>query len=102
MTYKLRFHELALTEWRKLDGSVRDPLKKKLAERLQFPRVPSAALSGMTDCYKIKLRGAGYRLVYRVDEAVLFVTVIAVGRRDKNQVYETAGARFDQPVNNEP
>ena len=57
MTYKLRFHPLALAEWRKLDGSVRAPLKKKLAERLQFPRVPSAALSGMTDCsqYRTKL-----------------------------------------------
>jgi mRNA interferase RelE/StbE len=63
MTYKLRFHELALAEWRKLDGSVREPLKKKMAERLQCPRVPSAALSSMTDCYKIKLRGVGYRLV---------------------------------------
>ena len=67
MTYKLRFHELALVEWHKLDGSVREPLKKKLAERLANPRVPSAALSGMPDCYKIKLRSVGYRLVYRVE-----------------------------------
>ena len=28
MSYKLRFHELALAEWKKLDGSVREPLKK--------------------------------------------------------------------------
>lgn len=67
MPYKLRFHELALAEWRTLDGSVREPLKKKLAERLDNPRLPSAALSGMPDCYKIKLRNLGYRLVYRVD-----------------------------------
>lgn len=45
MTYSLRFHALALEEWRRLDGSVREPLKKKLAERLENPRVPSAALS---------------------------------------------------------
>ena len=56
MSYKLRFHELALAEWRELDGSVREPLKKKLAERLVNPRIPAAALSGMADCYKIKLR----------------------------------------------
>ena len=73
MTYKLRFHELALAEWRKLDGSVREPLKKKMAERLECPRVPSAVLSSMADCYKIKLRGVGYRLVYRVDEEVMLV-----------------------------
>ncbi|MBI5482981.1 MAG: type II toxin-antitoxin system RelE/ParE family toxin [Deltaproteobacteria bacterium] len=94
MIYKLRFHELALGEWKKLDGSVQIPLKKKLAERLENPRVPSAALSGMPDCYKIKLKGMGYRLVYRVEDEILFVTVIAVGRRDKSQVYEAAKGRI--------
>jgi mRNA interferase RelE/StbE len=86
MSYKLRFHELALVEWRKLDGSIRIPLKKKLAERLANPLIPSEALSGMADCYKIKLKGLGYRLIYRVDEDVVFVTAISVGKRDKNQV----------------
>lgn len=83
MIYKLRFHELALTEWQKLDGSVRNPLKKKLAERIENPRVKSATLSVMADCYKIKLRSVGYRLIYRVEDDVLFVTVIAIGKRDK-------------------
>jgi mRNA interferase RelE/StbE len=94
MSYKLRFHELALAEWKRLDGSVREPLKKKLEERLNNPRVPSAALSGMPDCYKIKLKRIGYRLVYRVDDDVVFVTVIGVGKRDKQQVYESAQARL--------
>ena len=86
MSYKLRFHELALAEWRRLDGSLREPLKKKVAERLENPRVPASALSGMADCYKIKLRSAGYRLVYRVDEDLGFVTVIAVGKRVRQEV----------------
>lgn len=94
MNYRLRFHELALEEWRALDGSVRGPLKKKLAERLKNPRLPSAALAGMPDCYKIKLRSVGYRLVYRVDEEIVFVTVIAVGRRDKQKVYTAAQSRL--------
>lgn len=94
MSYRLRFHELALAEWHKLDGNVREPLKKKLAERLENPRVPSAALSGMPNCYKIKLRSLGYRLVYRVDETVVFVTVIAVGKRDRQKVYESAQSRL--------
>ncbi|MBS1188544.1 MAG: addiction module toxin, RelE/StbE family [Rhodocyclaceae bacterium] len=96
MSYRLRFHELALAEWKKLDASIREPLKKKLAERLAFPRVPAAALSGMPDCYKIKLKSIGYRLVYRVDEDVVFVTVITVGRRDRNQVYQLARERATQ------
>ncbi|NTV49785.1 MAG: type II toxin-antitoxin system RelE/ParE family toxin [Geobacteraceae bacterium] len=94
MTYKLRFHELALAEWNKLDESVRKPLKKRLAERLNNPRVASAALSGMKDCFKIKLKSAGYRIVYRVDDDIVYVTVIAVGKREKNRVYETAHERI--------
>ncbi|WP_243438633.1 type II toxin-antitoxin system RelE family toxin [Fundidesulfovibrio soli] len=87
MAYKLRFHELALKEWNKLDATLREQFKKKLRERLENPRVPASALRGMPDCYKIKLRTAGYRLVYRVEDDVVFVTVVAVGRRDNMRVY---------------
>jgi mRNA interferase RelE/StbE len=95
MTYKLRFHEQAWAEWQRLDGSVRAPLKKKLAERLEQPRVPSAALSGMPDCYKIKLKTIGYRLVYQVQDDVLFVTVVALGKRDRSRVYVDAKDRLE-------
>jgi len=44
MSYKLRFHELALVEWNKLDNSIREPLKNKLAERLNNLRVPATVL----------------------------------------------------------
>jgi mRNA interferase RelE/StbE len=94
MSYKLRFHELALAEWNKLDRSIREPLKRKLAERLENPRVPASAFSGMPDCYKIKLGTVGDRLVYRVEDEIVFVTVIGVGKRDRLKVYETAKSRL--------
>ena len=94
MSYELRFKEEALKEWRKLDGSIREMLKAKLKERLEAPRVDSARLRGMSDCYKIKLRGSGYRLVYQVRDNELIVMVIAVGKRDKNLVYKLAGKRL--------
>ncbi|MDR1398175.1 MAG: type II toxin-antitoxin system RelE/ParE family toxin [Desulfarculales bacterium] len=93
MDYKLRFHELALQEWNKLDKSLREQFKKKLAERLKHPLVPSAALSGMPDCYKIKLRQAGYRIVYRIEDDIIFVTVIAIGKHDKSTSYDAAKKR---------
>ena len=55
--------------------------------------MPSAALSGMPDCYKIKLRAAGYRLVYRVEDEIVFVTVISIGKRERLKVYKTAQVR---------
>ena len=98
MTYKLEFKESALKEWRKLGATVREQLKAKLAERLVSPKVPAAALHGAKDLYKIKLRTSGYRLVYQVTDKTITVTVIAVGKRDKNAVYELALARV-KPVN---
>lgn len=93
MSFELEFLEEALAEWRRLDGSVREQFKKKLAERLIEPRVPSARLSGHTDRYKIKLRSAGFRLVYEVQSQRLVVLVIAVGKRDRNAVYMAAQGR---------
>ena len=93
MTYELAFVESALKEWRKLAAPIREQFKAKLHERLRNPRVPSARLHNMPDCYKIKLRAVGYRLVYQVDDGVLLVTVIAVGKRDKDSVYSAAVKR---------
>jgi mRNA interferase RelE/StbE len=93
MTYELAFLDIALREWRKLDGSVRDQFKNKLAERLAHPRVPSAKLSGAADRYKIKLRSLGYRLVYEVRADEMIVVVIAVGKRERGAVYRAAAKR---------
>lgn len=94
MTYSLEFVESALKEWRKLSPGIREQLKKKLAERLTHPHVPSARLHGMPDCYKIKLRGSGYRLVYQVQDKALVVTVVAVGKREKGLAYLAAKKRL--------
>ena len=94
MSYSLEFKESALKEWKKLDGATREQFKKKLAERLERPRVASAKLSGMVDCYKIKLKNAGYRLVYQVDDTRIVVIVVAVGKRENLAVYRSAGERL--------
>ncbi len=47
----------------------------------------------MTDHYKINLRAAGYRLVYRVNDDTVTVLVVAVGKRERAEVYKTAKRR---------
>jgi mRNA interferase RelE/StbE len=93
MSYKLSFHPDALAEWRKLDATISEQFKKKLAERLLHPRAPAAKLSGHPDRYKIKLRSVGYRLVYEVRDSVLLVIVVAIGKRERNAVYRVASKR---------
>ena len=93
-TYSLEFLPSARKEWDKLGEPIRRQLTKKLGERLNNPRILSARLRDMPDCYKIKLRRAGYRLVYRVYDERIVVQVVAIGRRDRDEAYETAFKRL--------
>jgi len=93
-TYTLKIKESAEKEWRKLPDQIRATFKKKLAERLLNPRVEKDKLSGMKDCYKIKLKDAGYRLVYRVDDGVLVIEIIAAGKRERGEAYMAAKKRL--------
>lgn len=93
MRYELAFHPSALQEWGKLDSNLRDQFKKRLQERLVNPRVPDAKLSGQNDRFKIKLRNAGYCLVYEVRDTELLMVVVAVGKRERNTVYKAAAQR---------
>ncbi|MGL5226162.1 MAG: type II toxin-antitoxin system RelE family toxin, partial [Aeromonas sp.] len=88
MTYTLKFDTRALKEWEKLAPTIKTQFKKKLAERLNNPHVPASKLRGSSNRYKIKLRTAGYRLVYQVDDHIITLLVIAIGRRDGNAVYQ--------------
>ena len=87
MTYKLKFLPTALREWNKLAQPVKNQFKKKLAERLENPRVPAEQLRGYQSVYKIKLRSAGYRLAYEVMDEEIVVYVRIIGKRDKDEVY---------------
>jgi len=87
MSYKLKFLPTAHKEWKKLDYSIRQQFKKKLAERLQSPHIPSCRLHGYENHYKIKLRSSGYRLVYEVIDDELYILIIVIGKREKGAVY---------------
>ncbi len=93
MIYELAFKKSAFKEWKKLGPHVRELFSKKLRERISNPHIPAAAVSGGTDLYKIKLRQLGYRLVYSVSDTTVTVTVLAVGKRNRNEVYDLALSR---------
>ena len=93
MTYKLKFKKQALREWQKLDDHLRSQLKKKLMTILDCPCRSESRLFGSDNRYKIKLRNAGYRLVYKVRKKEIVIVVVAVGRRDRGAIYKTAAKR---------
>jgi mRNA interferase RelE/StbE len=91
MTYGLGFLPAALGEWKSLDDAVKKQFQAQLQRRLKQPYPSGSELRGY---YKIKLRKAGYRLVYRVDEANRKLVVTAVGQRDAAAVYAEALKRM--------
>ncbi|EBS8365956.1 type II toxin-antitoxin system RelE/ParE family toxin [Salmonella enterica subsp. diarizonae serovar 50:z:-] len=94
MTYELEFDPRALKEWQKLGKTVKKQFRKKLVDVLSNPRVESARLRELPDCYKIKLKTSGYRLVYQVQDDVVLVVVIAIGKGEKSAVFRQADKRL--------
>ncbi|WP_323636282.1 type II toxin-antitoxin system RelE/ParE family toxin [Pectobacterium polaris] len=94
MSYSVKFREDSLKEWLKLDKTIQQQFAKKLKKCCENPHIPSAKLRGMKDCYKIKLRASGFRLVYEVIDDVLIIAVVAVGKRERSGVYHLASERM--------
>ncbi|PHZ28746.1 type II toxin-antitoxin system RelE family toxin [Yersinia bercovieri] len=94
MIYPVKFREEALKEWHKLDKTIQQQFAKKLKKCSDNPHIESARLRGMKNCYKIKLRSSGFRLVYEVIDDILIIAVVAVGKRERNEVYQLASDRL--------
>ena len=93
--YRLKFLPEAIEEWNTLDGNVKEVLRKALKKRLQQPRTPGAQLHGdQRNCYKIKLRKQGYRLVYSVEDDALVVLVLAIDKHEDMAAYRSTVERL--------
>ncbi|EBW6765664.1 type II toxin-antitoxin system RelE/ParE family toxin [Salmonella enterica subsp. enterica serovar Infantis] len=94
MSYTVKFREEALKEWLKLDKTIQQQFARKLKKCCENPHIPSAKLRGIKDSYKIKLRASGFRLVYQVIDEQLVIAVVAVGKRERSEVYHLASDRL--------
>lgn len=96
MSYSLEFESAAKKEWDKLDSTIKTAFKEVLKRRLINPIVPKDRLhgTGKNECYKIKLRTFGFRLVYKVENNKLVLLVISVGKRENDNVYDNFHKRI--------
>lgn len=92
MTYKLAFVPSAQKEWNKLGHTLKAQLKNKLAQRLENPHIDKDRLNA-ANLYKIKLPASGYRLVYQVNDHNVIVLELAIGKRNRSDVYRLTAAR---------
>jgi len=95
MKYKLYFLKKSKKEWNKLNSTIREQFKKKLEKRLEEPIVPNDKLSGYENVYKIKLRSSGFRLAYEVRDDKIIIVVLAVGKRENSDIYNSLNGRLD-------
>lgn len=94
MAYSIKTHDDFVAELAKLDSSVKQQLRKKLAKVIENPHIPKNRLGGgLHNCYKIKLKKAGVRLVYQVNDDEIYILLLTVDRRADNEVYNTALTR---------
>lgn len=77
-----------------MGSTVREQLKRKLIAILDNPRVEANRLHAFPNCYKVKLLSSGYRMVYQVIDQEVVVFVVAVDKREREQVYRKASERL--------
>ena len=77
----------------KISTTTTKTIQKKLLERAENPHNIASQWRGFENTYKIKLRSAGYRLVYEVNDNEIVIYVIAVGKRERGLVYAKAEER---------
>lgn len=94
MTYSLEFDARALKGWHKVGDTVRQQLKEKLATVLLNPRIEANRVYALHDWSKIKLRSSGYRFVYQLIDQEVMMFVMAVDKREREQVYRKAAERL--------
>ncbi|KXL56010.1 type II toxin-antitoxin system RelE family toxin [Escherichia coli] len=95
MTFNIDFDERAFKEWKNLDKTIRDQFKKKLRKLQHNPYTGATRLHGdLVGCFKIKLRASGFRLIYKVIDEEIVIWGIAVGKRERSNVYNIASERM--------
>jgi mRNA interferase RelE/StbE len=106
MKWEVIYLPEALDDFRALDGSQRI-LVRKAIEKLKNDPLPETeggygkwlGNKGGTDLagfLKIKLRGAGLRIVYQLRRVEDHVLIIVIGAREDSEVYDTAEKRIGQ------
>jgi len=98
--YEYKFHPEAEKELAKLNRSVQLLFAKTLKKILKSPELGvdlgnknNLNLSGLKKMYFDHKR---YRIVYQILEDEIVIHLIAIGKRDKMEVYEKASERVEE------
>ena len=103
MPWEVEYIPAAQRDLGKLDGHTRKLILKAVAKTAERPLPPpdgigkplgSVGGTNLSGCYKIKLRGLGYRVVYTLLREKERMRVIVISVRSDNEVYIEAARRL--------
>lgn len=104
MSWDVKYLPEALEDLRKLDGSQKILIRKAIQKVCRNPLPENEGGYGkylgnknnnnLSGFLKIKLRGAGLRIVYQLIRRDDDILVIVIGAREDDEVYETAQKRI--------
>ena len=84
MTYKVVLAPLAARQIKKLPINVQDRVRAKLRDLADDPRPDGVKKLEPDTSYRI--RAGSYRIIYKIEDDILLVTVVRVGHR--REVYK--------------
>jgi len=95
MPHEVIFTKPAGRDLRKLDRQVVNAVIDAIETRALEPHTATDALGGnLKGAFKIKLLHLGIRIVYIVEDNVMRVVVLTIGKRENDAVYQTADIRL--------
>jgi mRNA interferase RelE/StbE len=92
--YNVVLTAAAAEDFRRLDGSLKEPVAKQLRKLETAPRLGehlgNRAGLDLTGYYKLYAAKKAIRIVYRIIEQAIVVEVVAIGKREDLAVYREA------------
>ena len=96
MKYKPIFTEFSLQDYNSLDGSQKKHVRKSLQKIKQNGMNTGKTFHGdLSDCRRLKHKRLGLRVIFKQsDNGIEIIEIVAVGKRDDDEVYYTAARRL--------
>ncbi|MDR2834142.1 MAG: addiction module toxin RelE [Streptococcaceae bacterium] len=95
---KIKFNPHSKKEYQQLEGSQKVFVNKGFDKiKANGMNVGERLHGGLSDCNKLKNKKFGLRIVFReVEGDIEIIEIVAIGKRDKKEVYKNAEIRLEQ------
>ena len=95
MRYAIKMNKNAIQDYKKLDGSIRRAVNKKIDGLRKNPflgkKLGNKRGHDLSSFYKLYVYSKTYRIIYRLitPTQIEIIEIVGIGRRDKGEIYQT-------------